>query len=522
MGSIQIAPYHPLDRQPGPLQQLSQVLGVQQQQQQIAAGAQENQMRAQQINDQKAMTAAMHEWDGKDFDSLVPLASKHGASAQAVMGLKSKQLEIKDKYSQIAKNDAETGAKNLDSMKQKNDMVLGGINGLSDVSDEQLGQRVGATAQNLIQQGLIDPQHGQALMQIAQQDPKSIRTALPIFAKDYMGQSAQMQKAKDDADLAAKKAQLPGQQAESEIKQSEAAAMKQYGGLTGPAADAKYRFIVQKQKLGNPVNPEEQAFVGAYEKQKTLVPTANFNLQMSAGGKVTDGALDQAAERYFQTGQLPPSGGRGPAAMAQNKAIMNRAAELHAGESITEASANYAANKKSLEGLQKNFDQVSAFENTAKKNIDLLQDTAKKIPDLGSRFANIPVRAISASMIGTDNMAAFKTALNTAQTEAAKVLNSSNASGVLSDSARHELQQIIDGDMPYSAMVTSLSILKQDMQNRHDAYQDQITDIKGRMKTKPAGGSGGGQFSVTDPNGKVHPFKSQAEADAFKKAANIQ
>ena len=33
--------------------------------------------------------------------------------------------------------------------------------------------------------------------------------------------------------------------------------------------------------------------------------------------------------------------------------------------------------------------------------------------------------------------------------------------------------------------------------------------------------SSGGKFSVTDPNGKVHPFADQKSADAFKKLAGL-
>jgi hypothetical protein len=152
---------------------------------------------------------------------------------------------------------------------------------------------------------------------------------------------------------------------------------------------------------------------------------------------------------------------------------------------------------------------VQAFEGTASRNIDLLQQTAAKIPDLGTRFANVPVRLLNSKMLGTENMAAFNTALNTAQTEAAKVLNSSNASGVLSDSARHELQQIIDGNMPYKSMVASLNTLKQDMANRTTSYQAQIGDIQHRI-------SGAG----STPSTNAAPTAGQPAPGATKKFPN--
>lgn len=200
------------------------------------------------------------------------------------------------------------------------------------------------------------------------------------------------------------------------------------------------------------------------------------------GGDQNSQALDFAADNYRKTGQMPAGLMRSPGSTV---AIIQRAAQLdqqEGGSGIATNKTILASNQASLKKLQTNYDQVQAFEQTAIKNMNLLQQTAQKIPDLGTRFANIPARMISSTMIGTDNMAAFKTALYTAQTEAAKVLNSSNATGVLSDSSRHELQDIIDGNMPVSAMVKSLDTLRQDMNNRTQSYQAQIGDIQNRVR----------------------------------------
>ena len=59
-------------------------------------------------------------------------------------------------------------------------------------------------------------------------------------------------------------------------------------GGTAAMADNRYRTIKMAQQLGKPVTADDQAFVKAYEKQKTLVPTANFNLQ-NGGATGTNG-----------------------------------------------------------------------------------------------------------------------------------------------------------------------------------------------------------------------------------------
>lgn len=297
-------------------------------------------------------------------------------------------------------------------------------------------------------------------------------------------------------------AALQGRQAENQFYQ-------QNGGAPGVPTEMMQQADWLKKNPGK--GPSDY-------KLWTLdhTPTAMVMGNMFGPG---DPGLDMAANNYRQSGQLPAGLARSP---GSTKAIIDRAAQLDQGA----GGAGIAANKAvlgsytdALKRLQTNFSQVQAFEQTAEKNMDLLQATAQKVPDLGTRFANVPVRMISASALGTPEMAAFKTALNTAQTEAAKVLNSSNASGVLSDSARHELQDVIDGNVPYSALVASLNTLKQDMANRTQSYQQQIGDLQTRIK-----GSGGNQqgITVTAPNGKVYTFKDQQSASDFKQKAGIQ
>lgn len=264
-------------------------------------------------------------------------------------------------------------------------------------------------------------------------------------------------------------------------------AAKMPGGAMQPVDQKELSAYLANPKLDSGISKDAATFAAWKAKQ---APLANFNLQMQAGGGLSKEALDQQAENYYNTGKLPP-GGRGAAGIAQNRAIMNRAAELHSGQSLAESSAEYAANKESLKKLQTNFDNVSAFENTAIKNLDQVARAGANIPDLSARFANVPVRMLSEKLVGTPEMARFKTALLTAQTEAAKVLSSANASGVLSDSARHETQEILDGNLSFPAMMASINQLKTDFGNRHQSYADQIADIKGRIggKANPSGPS---------------------------------
>jgi hypothetical protein len=200
-------------------------------------------------------------------------------------------------------------------------------------------------------------------------------------------------------------------------------------------------------------------------------------------GQQGNPGLDFAANNYRLTGQMPAGLTRSPGSTV---AVIQRAAQLDqqdGGQGIAANKSVITSYRGALDSLQKNYSQVQAFEDTANKNIDLLQQTAQKIPDLGTRFANVPVRMISGQMIGTANMAAFKTALQVAQTESARVLSTANASGVaLTDSMRKDLQDMVNGNMTLPAMTASLNTLKQDMSNRTQAYQANISDLQGKIK----------------------------------------
>jgi hypothetical protein len=263
---------------------------------------------------------------------------------------------------------------------------------------------------------------------------------------------------------------------------------------------------VDQQELADFLKNPPHGYKGTpteYARWKaTLAPQAQVVISNAAAGGLKDAALDNAAEKYWSQGVLP-AGGRGPAVMAQNQKIMNRAAELHSGESIVEGSAAYKANLDSLKKLQTNFDQVTAFENTAGKNLDVFLKTAKNVVDSGVPLINQPLRTVTGKVGGTDQIA-FDTARTTALTEIAKVLNSSNASGVLSDSARHEVEGLIGKDATLAQIYSAANILKQDMANRHESYAAQIKDIQGRMPNKNTS-SGGGAKKEAHPEEKKYP-----------------
>jgi len=111
--------------QPDILGQVAKVQQLQNLRQTSQENALDLQTKQRDLQDQQAMTASMQQWDGKNPDELTGLMIKNKASAKAVMGMKSAILTQKKQYSEIAKDDAETGKNTMAALAEKHDMLAG-------------------------------------------------------------------------------------------------------------------------------------------------------------------------------------------------------------------------------------------------------------------------------------------------------------------------------------------------------------------------------------------------------------
>lgn len=344
-----------------------------------------------------------------------------------------------------------------------------------------------AFAGGLIDQHLQDPslapQAKQGLMQmkqaLEQADPDSAKRIVQQAADQFISQSPKYSQLATEQQKAATEAES------AKLRTREFEAKLPGGALEDPSKMGLQDYLKDPNLKNEPLPPGKRnaaTFIAWKAKQS---PIAQISVAGAAGGGLSTTALDQAAEKYWETGVLPP-GGRGVAALAQNRKIMNRAAELHPTGSLAANSAEYAANKKSLGSNQELLDRLSGFENAAVRNADMLEKAAKDIPDLGVKFANIPLRAITDRMIGTASMSRFEVLRNTTLPEFAKMITSANASGVLSDSARTEIEKLIGPNATFQSLKGALDAFRDEAENRRKGYQDAIDDIKKRLGSMPA------------------------------------
>jgi hypothetical protein len=130
-------------------------------------------------------------------------------------------------------------------------------------------------------------------------------------------------------------------------------------------------------------------------------------------------------------------------------------------------------------------DALGAFEETAIKNLDVFLKAAEKIPDTGSPLLNKPMRTLTEGVLGGADLTAYNTARRTVIPEFAKILANPGLSGQLSDSARHEIEEVISGNATLKQTIAAANVLKQDTVNRRTSYDDQIASIQKRIATPP-------------------------------------
>ena len=195
--------------------------------------------------------------------------------------------------------------------------------------------------------------------------------------------------------------------------------------------------------------------------------------------ELTPEGLDAAAMNYAKTGQLPPLG---MGDKQTRKKIINRAAALMPGLDLAVNRADFTANQASLKNVTTTLDSLTAFEKTSGKNLDQFLSLADKIPDTGVPWLNTPIRTLNEKLLGSDDQSAANAARTVALREIARVTNDPKLSGVLSDSARHEVSSLSPENATFAQIKHVAQVLKQDMANVHTALSEQRSGIETRIK----------------------------------------
>lgn len=525
MGSIPLPALHlnPVPQQPDPTEQIGRLLQLRNMaqnaplqnqilQQNAQAGALDVQQKQIALKDQQAMTAAMQQWaqpkaqtapgapqtaspSMPDYDSLIDLAKKNGASFSAIQGLQKMVLDMKEKAATIAKDDAQTGSANAAALKTKNEMLINSMSGLMNLPDDQLAPGLMQTAQELAGKGLLDPQHVQMAQQLAQSgDPNAIRKQLSVQIAGMGG----FNKILEDQQKRITLQQTQGKTDPTSPLYSPSPAAVALGTAPGAAQIQQNEVRQAARKAGAEENarmPGEMAL--AQQRQALTQGDPNAAGQLLVNGDATLAELK--------------SRGATPDFIAK---ALNAAHQLSGGKYNAQAADAQFDVAKSPANV--------AFFGSAKSltdkggTLDQLAEAAKQIPANQIPAFN-SIADWTKAAAGNGPLAKYASLMLGVADDYSKVMGG----GQGSDASRSQALNLIPAKGSPEQRVAAIEGIR-------GAVNSQIA---GRIGSNPTmqrmygGGQAaptGGAITVTAPNGKTYSFKDQASAETFKKNAGIQ
>lgn len=158
-----------------------------------------------------------------------------------------------------------------------------------------------------------------------------------------------------------------------------------------------------------------------------------------------------------------------------------------------------------LSANQKDLAAIRPYEKMLDMNVNVAIDLAKKIERTDSQFLNKPITWLMQNASDNADIAEYLFQIQTVSTEGARILNNPRLVGPLTDSARHEMQQVINGNMPLGQTERVLKRMLSDGRNRVKALEEENNTLRDDIR-----GSAG------TPKG---PTKEPAEIENAVKAA---
>ena len=209
----------------------------------------------------------------------------------------------------------------------------------------------------------------------------------------------------------------------------------------------------------------------------------------TAGG-LSQEALDLAAQKYLQTGQMTTLG-YGKSAATQRAAILNRAAELerqNGGNSadLPTQQAAFHASSQALGQLEKQKNMAMAFEGTTVRNLDIVQNMSNKVDRTGSPILNKYALYLKGQVAGDADTQLLKNSVISAANEYAKVISGSTGSAAATDASRREAEELLNASFSKGTTTKVIAQMKQEMENRRKGFDDQLGQLRQQMRGNPA------------------------------------
>lgn len=228
-----------------------------------------------------------------------------------------------------------------------------------------------------------------------------------------------------------------------------------------------------------------------------------IDLQGGGQSKLTP-AGEKYLEKLARSGQPIPRTRRG----LRDDDTINRLGEADAkagqtgGADIPASRAEYKANQAALTQLTKDISAIKPFKEMLDVNAEIALDLGKKVVSTDSRLANKSLNWLKQNVGDNPDTAEYLAQMAFVQTEAARVLQNPRLVGQLTDTARHEMQTVVSGEMPINATERVIRRIQQDGKNRIAAMEKQADALKQKLGGSSSSAPGkGNSGDLTPPSG---------------------
>ena len=199
---------------------------------------------------------------------------------------------------------------------------------------------------------------------------------------------------------------------------------------------------------------------------------------------LSEDAIDLLAREATKDRMVLSNIGRGVQGARDLRSVLNKMAEdakTSGDGSIVAKRAAFGADKKALDQLIPQYDAIIAFEENARQQGRILVDLAKRVDSTGIPVVERWIRAGRRKVQGDPDVAEFNAQMQLYRTEAARIMTQPRLVGQLTDSARHEMKEFLDGNDSAPQIERVVQRLERDFDVRKKTLEEQIDRVRTRL-----------------------------------------
>jgi hypothetical protein len=147
------------------------------------------------------------------------------------------------------------------------------------------------------------------------------------------------------------------------------------------------------------------------------------------------------------------------------------------------------ATQAGLNQITKDITTLKPYVDMLDQNSDILKTLSTKAIATNSALANKPINWLRQNATDNPDVAEYLAQVEIVKNEATRVISNPRLVGQMTDTARQEIESIINGSMPLNATARVLDRIKNDGERRINTMLDQQKGLQGKLKEMFPGGA---------------------------------